>query len=701
MRKKIAILGGGCGAMTAAYYLSNTPELQNRFEVTVYQMGWRLGGKGASGRNAAIHDRIEEHGLHVWGGFYYNAFRMMRECYGALGRDVWGMFQPHDLVAWGEEVNGAWLTWRLNVPSTPGQKPGEGPIHPSLWDQLRRLIGWIRDAIHNWPHAAIAEAAHDPARGHHEFRLVAEAIDSFVVTSAAEAIEASHALVSRLAEQPEGHAARDYAMLLRLLRGVDSWLEREIVKVIDSHNESRRLFVLIDLGLALVSGIIEDGLWYAGFMKVDDYDLAQWLGKHGAVQLSLESAPLRGYYDYFFAYENGDASKPRMSAGMGIAHLLRLIADYRGSLFWKMESGMGDAVFAPLYELCVRNGVKFEFFHRVEGLVPSAGGNSIDAIRINRQVTLKRGIYDPLVHPNIPSWPSEPNWSYIDDAEVAEIKRRGVNLEDPWADWAGTPIELRAGRDYDAIVLGLSIGAFGMVCRDILARDPLWKTMVASLQTIQTQAMQLWWKKPVGQLGWTWGNATGTAYAHPYESWSDMSEALVHETWPTGPESPQSVVYFCGPMLNPPSMPGGVDPGYGRAEWQKARDNALAWVKSNLAILFPGVTWDDYVDLGGGAGEARFDAQYVRANYTPTERYVLDLPGTNKDRLEADTSGYANLALAGDWLFTGLGGAVESAVISGMQAARALAGSITDPIAGEVRSPWRRPQSIAPLKEES
>ena len=47
----------------------------------VYQMGWRLGGKGASGRNAAAQKRIEEHGLHVWPGFYHNAFHIMQVCY--------------------------------------------------------------------------------------------------------------------------------------------------------------------------------------------------------------------------------------------------------------------------------------------------------------------------------------------------------------------------------------------------------------------------------------------------------------------------------------------------------------------------------------------------------------------------------------------------------------------------------------------
>ena len=50
---KVAILGGGVGGMTAAFELTATPELRERYDVTVYQLGWRLGGKGASGRNAA------------------------------------------------------------------------------------------------------------------------------------------------------------------------------------------------------------------------------------------------------------------------------------------------------------------------------------------------------------------------------------------------------------------------------------------------------------------------------------------------------------------------------------------------------------------------------------------------------------------------------------------------------------------------
>jgi uncharacterized protein with NAD-binding domain and iron-sulfur cluster len=70
-RRRVAILGGGAGSLAAAFELTATPELRERYDVTVYQLGWRLGGKGASGRRKVGDgaERIEEHGLHVWFGF--------------------------------------------------------------------------------------------------------------------------------------------------------------------------------------------------------------------------------------------------------------------------------------------------------------------------------------------------------------------------------------------------------------------------------------------------------------------------------------------------------------------------------------------------------------------------------------------------------------------------------------------------------
>ena len=74
------------------------------------------------------------------------------------------------------------------------------------------------------------------------------------------------------------------------------------------------------------------------------------------------------------------------------------------------------------------------------------------------------------------------------------------------------------------------------------------------------------------------------------------------------------------------------------------------------------------------SGEHR-TAQFWRANFQPSERYVLSLPGTVQYRLAADGSGYDNLILAGDWTKTDWNvGCIEAAVTSGINAAAAVEG---------------------------
>ena len=58
-KTKVAVLGGGVGSMVAAFELTSTPALREKYEVTIYQMGWRLGGKGASGRNRKAFNRMK------------------------------------------------------------------------------------------------------------------------------------------------------------------------------------------------------------------------------------------------------------------------------------------------------------------------------------------------------------------------------------------------------------------------------------------------------------------------------------------------------------------------------------------------------------------------------------------------------------------------------------------------------------------
>jgi uncharacterized protein with NAD-binding domain and iron-sulfur cluster len=113
--QKIAILGGGIGALATAVEITNDPRRQENYDITIYQMGWRLRGKGASGRSRNIFDRIQEHGIHLWMGFYENVFQMIRQAYAeaheksdvgvAVHRRAQGFlthdFHPDDGAGWG------------------------------------------------------------------------------------------------------------------------------------------------------------------------------------------------------------------------------------------------------------------------------------------------------------------------------------------------------------------------------------------------------------------------------------------------------------------------------------------------------------------------------------------------------------------------------------------------------------------------
>ena len=148
-KQRVAILGGGMASITAAYELTGTPELRERYDVTVYQSGWRLGGKCASGRNAAYGERIEEHGLHIWFGFYENAFRVMRDAYEQLGRDpeaplaTWrDAFKPCEQIVLYEWFEKRWRGWGFKPPGNP-LTPGDSSYLPTFWEVAHTMLDYL------------------------------------------------------------------------------------------------------------------------------------------------------------------------------------------------------------------------------------------------------------------------------------------------------------------------------------------------------------------------------------------------------------------------------------------------------------------------------------------------------------------------------------------------------------------------------
>ena len=62
--------------------------------------------------------------------------------------------------------------------------------------------------------------------------------------------------------------------------------------------------------------------------------------------------------------------------------------------------------------------------------------------------------------------------------------------------------------------------------------------MMRSVQTVQTQAFRLGMTPTLPQLGWRAGSPVMTAYAHPDETWSDMSQLIPREQWPSSRDCP-------------------------------------------------------------------------------------------------------------------------------------------------------------------
>jgi len=149
-KQRVAILGGGIAGLVAAFELTNAPNWQDSFDITIYQMGWRLGGKCASGRNREDHDRIEEHGLHILLGFYENAFTVIKAAYAELNRPptaplaTWqDALKPHSYVVLMEQIaSGKFVPWVMDFPMNT-DVPGTGGVLPSGWAIVEMIIGWI------------------------------------------------------------------------------------------------------------------------------------------------------------------------------------------------------------------------------------------------------------------------------------------------------------------------------------------------------------------------------------------------------------------------------------------------------------------------------------------------------------------------------------------------------------------------------
>lgn len=733
-KKRIAILGSGPAAMSSAFWLSSYPGWKDDWEIDVYQTGWRLGGKCASGRNAEHHQRIEEHGLHIFLGFYDNAFHTMQKVYTELGRGpdqplaTWDQaWKPHSLVVFMEQLkSGRWEPWPVKFPENDAL-PGTGNTWPTGWDYVKLILDGVARILGEA--GVLPELRPDVVD-----RLVGEVLTTTqihpgrsgdlrvidVLTNAAKGFASAVAdgvgflaglttiddqllfAAKKLAVEVGSAAIADsrHTAVGRMLRRLRDWVWKRAEEVVEDDAALRRAFITVDLAAAMVSGMIEDDLIGADpyFFKLDDLGWRDWMRKHGASELSIHSAPINALYSLPFCEHT------EMGAGTGIHCVLRLLFGYKGAIFWEMQAGMGDVMFTPFYEVLKRRGVRFHFFHRVDRLEMSADGKRVAQIHLGRQIGTKGGApYQPLVDvKGLPCWPSRPLFDQLDGGD--DLAASGCDLEDWWTTWTDRlpPRVLTDGVDFDTVILGTAVPSFRHIAPAVLKASPRLRATAEKLVSTQTQALQLWFRPDLRGLGWPGPKPIVGAYALWLDTWADLSHLLPREDWPPGLQ-PGNLAYLVSRLLDDEPEPLRGEPGhhdYPARQRARVRANLLEWLRTQVRPLWPhavdshdprGLNWYFLVDSLERAGEARLDAQFMRSTVTPSERYVLSEPGTWKYRLRAEETDIDNLLHVGDHTFTAINaGCVEAAFMSGMNAAQVLCGH-PQVIVGDVlprSGPW-------------
>ncbi len=694
-KQRIVVLGGGVGALSAAFYLTEQPGWRDKYEITVYQQGWRLGGKAASGHDmrAGYGDRIYEHGLHLFAGWYDQAFNLLKLAYEAVDRPrghpnptVWQAFTPQDTITLmdRDERGDTVVPWLLDLPPND-QVPGDTLVIPPMSILLQRLVGSL---IH-FNVAPQNQSPRPPRPPPHSIWDEIKKIFEDIVAAVEDDIQ-------------------DLMIQLALRKAVDA-IERYMRSIyggkLGPGGKFRMDGILMSIFLVqtIIHGVAEDKVMQNGYDSLDTYEWSEWLFKRGVEVAKkypewgdpvarakdlVEWTPMSSMYDYAFAYKyDGDKLVPSFAAGTALRAALLMIS-YKGHFFYTMRGAMGDVVIAPVYLALIKRGVQFKFFSRVTALNIDPATDSLASIDYVEQVPLNDPAqgYRPLIDVPVPGWdlplegwPAEPLWDQLEDGEALRGSGRDFERDHLGRPGAGDmPRQLRAGADFDKVILGISVGGLEQVCRDFPARLPKsnWGPMFKTLTVTRTCAMQIWTRRSVSDLGSDSFRRTLTGAAQPYSTWADMGHLLARENW-HGELRPMTVLYFCG------QLPGSEDAEKAN---ERAFQAASAWLKANTQLywcmaaspespyeLDPALIFDPEPAAAGDV----LRRQYIRANTNPSDLYVQSPANSLYTRMDANQSGLGNLFLAGDWTRNGINsGCAEAAARSGWRCAQAIAGTL-------------------------
>jgi len=721
-KKKIAILGTGIGALSTAFELSDFPGWQDLYEITVYQVGWRAGGKTASSRG--VNNRIQERGIHILQGWYWNMFRLVRRSYDERrkkGIDPTQRYQHWKdalvkddttlLTTQKDESKNEWDSWPFIFPEDE-LIPGDASKIPAKVFVVR-ILGIVCQLIFGSPYKN--------RKGVFAFFprwIFSKFVRSYPIADAnpadipdpkytSDPRKNAKLCMDDMDDRLEDRSTLSLSKIAFLLLLPFVWLvflgytifRILLWPLLGFWTGLYRFFSAFEWMLVTAKGALQHCYsWKESkliFGKVNEQDYRVFLKKAGGSKMMIDCGLVKFMYYGSFANLKGDEPGV-LAADIAIRIVLDTIL-YRGSLVWKTRAGTGGTIITPIFQVLKDRGVSFKFFHRVKQIHYSRSG-IIEKISVAEQVKLADHVqeYQPLKKYNeVFDWPESPLLDQLDPEWAARISEGNVDLESMWAKWTDyREKELLIGQDFDQIVLAIPVNALKDICSEIVEHDHRWAEMVKKVPTTQTFGVQLWISKSWAELGFNgpdWGLRTtdepnSVNYANLLYSWTDMTRILEEENWPVD-NQPRDLAYFCGTMADSEKeLPPYSDHSFPETQYKRVFDFSKAWIDQYMGWVFPngrpagnpfGLDYNLLVNPDSNEKEVQgielLKKQYFTANIDPSNRYTLAWPGTDKYRFKADESGFDNLFIAGDWTNFGLNvGHLEGTCISGIRAALAV-----------------------------
>jgi uncharacterized protein with NAD-binding domain and iron-sulfur cluster len=420
--------------------------------------------------------------------------------------------------------------------------------------------------------------------------------------------------------------------------------------------------------LSLIRGVWRDVVLRGrSFDDLDGEDFRDWMSRHripGFPDLS-RTAIMQVPYDGVFAYEGHDQSRPRLSAGIAARGLLKLVADYEEALFFDMRYGMGESVFAPLYEVLAARGVRFEQFAKVKEVRLRHG--RVEAVRYARQAEVLAGPfgYRPLADAGaVRTFRTEPDLAQL--AAPAPIAGKDP-YSDAVHDQAGPDVELRVATDFDWVVCALPAPVTARVLSGHEAIPAL--ARIAQIPTVATLHLQTWLRDDLAPLGWPWGSVVLGGFRQPLNSFQENGR-LIRVEGHRGTDVPRALLYASGPFGGGFDVDAS-DPAARELAGRAARAEAEAFVRNHYDRLLPGFRMDRLFAPWTPADPMA--DQLVRGNVDLSSRYCLIRPDGLRDRPPPAPPGVDNLRLAGDWTRNGIDiPCMEGCVVSALLAASSI-----------------------------